>query len=282
MKKVTTVCPQCSTNFFVSPKQLGASNGRVRCGKCGLIFNALETIVLDKTEEVAAQARERARAREAAPEPPLVERRTQPPDGQAPRPPAEERRAPVRKVRPDSVPPRDNDAPPPLLVKPVPGEGRTNTWQWALAAAAMALILVLQLGHVFRNQLARDHPGMKPALEGLCALTGCDVELSKDADQVTIEASELLTDPQRSREITLAATVRNRARYVQAYPLLELTFTDGRDQPIARKILRPADYLESTVNPRLGLNGNAEISVRLRFDSGGLNPIGYRLMLFYP
>lgn len=42
-----TVCPSCQTVFRVSPAQLRARAGRVRCGHCAAAFNALEQLVED-------------------------------------------------------------------------------------------------------------------------------------------------------------------------------------------------------------------------------------------
>ena len=40
-----TRCPACSTTFRVSPEQLKARAGKVRCGECRSQFNALDTLV---------------------------------------------------------------------------------------------------------------------------------------------------------------------------------------------------------------------------------------------
>ena len=40
-----TRCPACATHFRVTPEQLKARSGRVRCGECQQIFNALDTLI---------------------------------------------------------------------------------------------------------------------------------------------------------------------------------------------------------------------------------------------
>lgn len=40
-----TRCPHCTTTFRVTPEQLKARQGRVRCGECQAVFNALDTLV---------------------------------------------------------------------------------------------------------------------------------------------------------------------------------------------------------------------------------------------
>ena len=40
-----TRCPACATHFRVTPEQLKARSGRVRCGECNEVFNALDTLI---------------------------------------------------------------------------------------------------------------------------------------------------------------------------------------------------------------------------------------------
>ncbi|HTY03072.1 MAG TPA: DUF3426 domain-containing protein [Rhodocyclaceae bacterium] len=63
-----TRCPNCGTTFRVTPEQLKAKQGKVRCGQCQQVFDALRTLA-----EEAAIAQPRAAEAEAiaprAPEP---------------------------------------------------------------------------------------------------------------------------------------------------------------------------------------------------------------------
>ncbi len=47
-----THCPACAAVFRVTPEQLKARHGKVRCGECQQVFNALDTL-LDATPESA-------------------------------------------------------------------------------------------------------------------------------------------------------------------------------------------------------------------------------------
>lgn len=40
-----TRCPSCRTTFRVTPEQLKARQGKVRCGECQQVFNALDTLI---------------------------------------------------------------------------------------------------------------------------------------------------------------------------------------------------------------------------------------------
>ncbi len=268
MKRVKTTCPSCATSFYVSPSQLGSGQGHVRCGKCDHVFNALESIELD-----ADQA-----AREAAAGAPSEAGATAAHEAATPRAMAAAVAAATltRTAPPLSAAGDVLEKPPLVLTDRVEGP-----W-WRIGVALLALLLALQIALFYRSELARDYPGARPLLEAVCGLFGCRVALWKDLSQVTIEASDLQIDPAREGEITLIASVRNRARFVQAHPSLELTLTDARDQPIARKVLNPGDYLANPADAAQGMPANAELGVRLKLGVGALRAVGYRLLLFYP
>ncbi|HEY6897258.1 MAG TPA: zinc-ribbon and DUF3426 domain-containing protein [Rhodocyclaceae bacterium] len=50
-----THCPVCATTFRITPEQLKARQGRVRCGQCATVFNALE-VLIDETPATAIHA----------------------------------------------------------------------------------------------------------------------------------------------------------------------------------------------------------------------------------
>jgi predicted Zn finger-like uncharacterized protein len=52
---VKTCCPSCQTIFRVSPEQIRARAGKVRCGQCRAVFNAIDRL-LDEDGLVAVQA----------------------------------------------------------------------------------------------------------------------------------------------------------------------------------------------------------------------------------
>jgi len=102
---------------------------------------------------------------------------------------------------------------------------------------------------------------------------------------MSIESSDLQADPRREGLIVLNAVLRNRARFAQDYPALELTLTDEGDRPLVRRVLSPRDYLDSARLAQLvaqGIAPGGEASLRVFLDSSRTRATGYRLYLFYP
>jgi hypothetical protein len=115
----------------------------------------------------------------------------------------------------------------------------------------------------------------------MCGVLRCTVPLPANPDLLSIEASNLEADPNQANLVVLNAILRNRAKFPQEYPQLELTLTDTQDQMVARRIFPPADYAKSADLKR-GMPANEELIVKLYLDLGEMKAAGYRVFLFYP
>lgn len=302
---LVTRCPSCDTTFRVLPAQLAARGGRVRCGKCAVVFDGVnnllsETAIADLPVEPSPQlglfeGRGPMDAAQASAGQPLPEALPEAGAGASePTPAAGEGDAPVpphaaaEPERPDFVP---GPAPEPAPEAPAPAPGFLSAHRappsltpvWILLALVAASMLAAQAALVFRTEVAVLWPAARPHLEAACGMLGCDFQLPRRADLMSIESSDLQADPERQGVIVLNALLRNRAPFSQEYPDLELTLTDQGDQPVVRRVLRPVDYMQGKpAAATLGLGGGAEEPVRVRLDTSGILATGYQLFLFYP
>ena len=146
-------------------------------------------------------------------------------------------------------------------------------------AAMLVLLLVGQILFYFRGAIALLLPDAKPIISELCLEFGCEVPLPRRVELVSIETSDLQADPVNPGVMVLMATLRNRAAFPQAFPALELTLTNDRDLPLARRVLQASDYLTDKAE---AFDGSSEKQVRLHFEAGALQASGYRLYLFDP
>ncbi len=177
---------------------------------------------------------------------------------------------------------QDINAAVPEFLSP-PRKRSTHPVAWAVLALAMATTLTVQAALAFRAEISVLWPPARRHIESACGMLGCEVRLPRRADLMSIESSDLQADPQRQGAIVLNALLRNRAPFAQEYPSLELTLTDQGDQPVIRRVLLPADYLqEKRAALASGLGGGAEEAVRIHLETGGLTATGYQLFLFYP
>ncbi len=158
---------------------------------------------------------------------------------------------------------------------------KSNPVQLGLIAA-LTLVLFAQTAHFFRVEIAAHLPGLKPMLIAYCELLQCSVPLPQEADQMSIESSDLEAHPVRAGVVTLNVILRNRASYAQAYPHLELTLIDMQEQMLARRTFSATEYLKFRGEEINGLAANRESSIKLYLDINNLKATGYKLFLFYP
>lgn len=293
-----TRCPSCTTTFRISPEQLKARQGRVRCGKCRNVFNALETLVEEAPPAPAAVAE----TPEVPPAPAVAEETaTMTVTTEAAAPAADiaaapeptaggNRHPPARQPEPVPAAAADDDAgEPETLVDYEPAfesllaeEPRRRAWPWVLGTLLALSALAVQAAIHFRVDIAVQLPESKRALRTLCAYAGCDLPLPRKVELVAIESSDLHPDTANPGQLQLVATLRNRAGFAQEFPHLELTLTDTADKALLRRALAPADYLPKDKPPAAGFAANGELALSLNLTVKDLVPVGYRLYVFYP
>ncbi len=275
-----THCPTCLTAFRISQEQIEAREGKVRCGRCGAVFDARATL----------REQEPRRAPDMAP--------------QAEQPVLEDLPVAVPKAGPSAA-----SAPPTaeaLKEDPAPG-ANLAAMSWAAEASptletelgrsiaperarrtgwlALALLLLLLVGQVafhYRGEIALLVPGLKPQIKALCEKLGCELPLPRHAELLSIESSDLRADTTNPAVMVLSATLRNRAAYPQAHPALELTLTDQEDRALARRVLSAQQYLGPAARIEDGFAANSELPVMVFIEAASLGAAGYRLYLFFP
>jgi len=278
-----TRCPHCDTVFRVTPQQLQASSGQVRCGRCAAVFDAFSSLSsLPPSRESGVPGVSAAQEKPAvAPEIPAADgagRTTQ-----EAKPPPARAAAPAPPARPAKPAPAAQEPltlPEELFQPGLTSPGRR--WSWRAINLALVLGLAAQGAWFYPTQLGLQAPALAPALEVYCAWLGCSFGLPRIPEQLFIEASDLqLLDQARPSQVLLTATVRNRAAFAQAFPLLELTLTGVDNQTAARRVFPPAEYLNPAVDSARGIGAQQEVSIRLYLDTADLRATGYRLYLFF-
>lgn len=168
--------------------------------------------------------------------------------------------------------------PPSPVVKADKKKARLG-WLWALLSIILLLALAAQLVYSMRDRLAASYPEIRPFLVAACEKLNCTVSLPRDTQQVIIRGSDLQTE--NDNHLSLEVTLANRASYPMAWPVLELTLTDVEDQPLARRMFAPSEYLPNSSMEAAGIQGRSEVPVKLQLQGKGLKAAGYRLRMFY-
>lgn len=184
--------------------------------------------------------------------------------------------AAARRHRDDT----DDDTPPARDYAAAPAAG--PRWLWGLAVGILGGALAVQAAYLFRLDITRQWPQLRPLYVELCAHFGCEMPLPRTAAAIHIANSDLESDPLDPARFILNARIRNAARHPQQHPHLELTLTDARDRPVVRRVLAPDEWAPSA-DHAAGFQPGEEIVVAVPFAAPGVTTaVGYRLYAFFP
>lgn len=162
---------------------------------------------------------------------------------------------------------------------------RSGRWRKPLLALACLLALaalLLQVVRQERNALAAREPRLRPTLQALCDLTGCQLSGLRQINSITIEGASFSREKEGDA-YRLVFTLRNGARVPLAMPSIELTLLDTQERALVRRVLSPTQFGAGAVlSP--GAESSASLAVQLGgSEAAGLGPVaGYNLVAFYP
>jgi predicted Zn finger-like uncharacterized protein len=261
---LATRCPVCQALFRVGPEQLRARAGQVRCGRCNAVFDGLAHLASEPSVKGGAAVEVAQPATTDMPEH-------------------------ATETVTEAMPVQDATvAQPAAAYEPAPTPATMldrlqQQWPTLAVSALLLVLLVAQLALRQRDMLAAEHPGLRGTLVALCAVVGCEVRLPRSVDRLAIEGNEMVAENAKEpSRVLLIATLRNNADFPVAFPALELSLQDAQAEVLARRVLRPADYLAAGTDPAQGIAAQGEVNLRLNLDTGPVRAEGYRLFLFYP
>lgn len=171
--------------------------------------------------------------------------------------------------------------------------GRAGRAALAVGCVLLVSALVVELALLLRASVVAQFPEVRPALVALCAPLSCTVPWPMHPELLAVVSSELETLP-GTGALEFDAVVRNRAGFPVALPAMELTLTDARNHPVARKVFRPADYTteragdnaavraDAAAIEAMSIGPGADLSIRLLFELPGADAAGFVAYPFYP
>ncbi len=146
---------------------------------------------------------------------------------------------------------------------------------WAAGAALMVLLFIAQFSYFERADLAR-HAVLRPWLEFVCALSGCDVPLRRDRARIRFVARHVADHPQAPDALLVTLTMVNDASFPQPFPKLQLSFYDMDSRVIAQRVFEPTQYLPGGVDARQGMRPGKPVMATLALVDPGSGAINFK------
>ncbi len=254
MAGMYTRCPECQSTFRITPAQIKAREGLVRCGRCRAVFQAEQHLV-------------RRLPAGTAPEPSRAKTRER--DGERKR----------RKRTRETTARADQAELFPFARPPDAARLRRRRVAWSALAALLVLALAGQI--VFLNSIAlARHPELAPWLESYCEWLGCALKPPPDVARIELETS-IAPHPRFVNALRIRADLVNRADHPQPLPRMEVTLTDSEGRVLARRVFSSAHYLP----PRTAtaeLIPNIVVRTLLDVTNPDNRAVGYEVRLLSP
>jgi len=268
-----TECPHCHTIFNIRQQQLELADGMVRCGMCQQVFNALVQPDLfdDHGDSPGDGATETVAHNPSS-------------GGQ------DNRHSPSDQPRPQRQPETDNDRPaehnilfdenePATLV---PDElrhgghhrGLFTTLTLAAACLLLGVTLALQFAWYQRDYLL-SQTWAQNLIARACQRIDCSALQLRDPDKIELSSRNVYTHPTEKNALMVSLTLVNRAPYTQAYPDIQLEFSDRVGTVIAARRLRPAEYLDAATDNLQPLAPDTPVSLALEIVDPGKQALTY-------
>ena len=249
---LTTRCPDCRTTFRITSVVLHKAAGQVRCGQCGIVFSAFDSLTDTLTGPAEFE---------------LQSTTTEPIPDEA-----------VEQVL-------EENTPPPHV--PWHAEERARPPEhagWRAAAIMAAVALLAQPVHHFRADLVAV-PGIGPALEWFYSAVGAPVPGSGEPKDFSIvdwvataqEGDAPEAETELPGRLDISAGLRNDGATALPYPLLSLELTDRWEEVIGARVFTPEEYLGRRLSTNARIRPNGTIKAQLQLVDPGPDAYGFQV-----
>lgn len=291
-----TQCPHCSAKFRVRPEQVKLHAGLVRCGACRGIFDAVEHLIegtlppMPPMHEAVEGASPQtivqgmpamtadyddASANEASANDAAASATAANDEFSANADPV------VRNLDADAQSATAEKATHDLndyrWRAPTQPESRGVLWIYALASVFAVFLLMGQGAYFFRDELVSRVPQSAPFVAIACEQIGCRVEPPKRAESLGFVGADLAADPAHKGLLIFTTTLRNTGARTVAFPHLVLSLDGLGGELVVRRVFSPTEFAPATANLAHGLDGGAEVEIKLYLDASQVNVVGFKV-----
>ena len=291
-----TYCPHCSTRFRITEEQIDAAGGHVRCGICNEIFNIYEAADTQSLDHEQQSLLNNSIDTSGDDEHPSDNAEAD----------LESKDSVIEDVLPDDVPAEPVDADDDnettdrsdvffnedddnSLNYIVPDEFRDSkslnqhatakTVLWSVGILLLILSLALQYIWFNRDQF-HQFPALINKIESLCAPLECNALTQRDPTKIKLMSRNVFSHPSEPDVLIINVILKNNADFVQAYPVIQIDFSDRRGGIIAARRFYPFEYLTdqsqiSESEQEHLLQPQSEANVRLEIKDPGNDAVTY-------
>ena len=248
-----TQCPHCDTKFRVTDNQLQAADGFVRCGVCSEVFNTSETVVEPQLSNENFDSDDSTNDENQSPEVDkdvfdLFD---------------EEHNESLQHIVPEKYRDTYSAQPHSLL----------STVLWSLGILTLTVTLALEYIWFNRDQFM-SVPELQASFEQVCKHLDCGSFSMRAPEQIELITRNVYSHPKEKGALLVDVTMKNNASFAQAYPVMQIEFSNIRGGTVAARRFFPEEYSPLDAQNKL-LEPNISTSVTLEIQDPGKQAMTY-------
>lgn len=262
MHKLVAQCPSCHSRYNVTQGQLKVAGGRVRCGQCLTVFDALQATPKTTPKTTPNTYVEQSAEKPIAASTALAQKPTSNIQSEKPKP----------KTDPLTLLQQIQPYPPELRCaasQPVPSQ------KLAIAGSFLAVMLLAGQYLWFERASLAQEPALLPLYSMLCEKLDCSIPSYQGL--AWLETSHLIVRSQTEHPDTLEVLTGliNTGPLPVHLPVMRLHFTNANGRVIAASDFPPEDYFPSSISRQLLPGQQHDIHFFLQRPAAGY--LGYEL-----
>lgn len=288
-----TYCPHCETHFRITKTQIDIADGHVRCGVCKEVFNIYE--VAENTE---VDNQQQTLLTDNDPDYTTNDTNQEQTDTQNSK--QQEESDFTYQILPDSEStqlddinnykeaPKDffDDEPDESLNQVIPEDLRsykppsmlaTTLWSFGI----LFLTACLTFEYIWFNQKDFDQfPTLQAKIQYVCQKFNCVKKIRRDPEKIRLVTRNVYSHPNEKEALMINVVIKNMANFAQAYPVMQIDFSDIRGKAVAARRFHPFEYLAThfqdseTKHPHI-LQPDADASISLEIKDPGKDAMTY-------
>lgn len=251
-----TTCNQCSARFRLTERQLKQAYGKVRCGECGCVFDALQGLK-SYEGELPADYYEQLED-----EPEL------------------DKTLPLSDFENDGESEQSREL---SLHEAMYGSERRSFFSlgplgWFIGIILLAAAGVAQAIYYQRYQLI-ENPRYQQQVINLCELLPCAETAFASTEQLRLLERNVFTHPVASNALMVTGSFTNKAPFAQKLPDMLISLFDVQGKLIANRMFTPAEYRLDDDNKGV-IEPQAIVQFRLEVVDPGTDALTYEFEFF--
>jgi predicted Zn finger-like uncharacterized protein len=160
-----------------------------------------------------------------------------------------------------------------------PGVWWRRKWFYAVGASLLLLLFVGQFLYGQASSLSAES-GMRPFYRSFCAVFGCTVAEIREPHRIRSRQVVVRSHPEAADAIVVEAVIFNDAPYGQAFPDVEIQFSDMNGRPVASRRFAPEEYLSGELAGQVEMPSRTPIRIALELVDPGRDAVNY-VVLFH-